>query len=254
MAIALKSAREIGLMRAAGLVVAEVLDLMRERVAPGITTRELDRLAYELITARGGKPSFLGYHGYPASICASVNEEIVHGIPGDRVLVEGDIISIDVGVIIDGYHGDAAITLPVGQVSDEARRLIAATEGAFRAGAAAAVAGKRLGDIGAAIDSYAAAHGFAVVREYTGHGVGRAMHEEPTVFNYGRPGTGLRLRPGMTLAIEPMLTSGSARTRVLPDGWTVVTADGALAAHYEHTVLVTEDEPVLLTAPAESVV
>lgn len=253
MAIALKSAREVARMRAAGLVVAEVLALMRERVQPGITTRELDRLAHDLITRRGGVPSFLGYQGFPASICASVNEEIVHGIPGDRVLAEGDIISVDVGVILDGYHGDAAITLPVGRVSPEAERLIAATEGAFHAGAAQAVAGQRLGDIGAAIEGYATAQGFEVVREYTGHGVGRKMHEEPTVFNYGRPGTGLRLRSGMTLAIEPMLAAGSARTRVLSDGWTVVTADGSLAAHYEHTVLVSEDGPVLLTAPGEDV-
>ncbi|MDI3339765.1 MAG: type I methionyl aminopeptidase [Sphaerobacter sp.] len=253
MAIALKSAREVRLMRAAGLVVAEVLNLMRESVAPGVTTRELDRLAYELIVRRGGQPAFLGYHGFPASICTSVNEEIVHGIPGDRVLAEGDIIAIDVGVILEGYHGDAAITLPVGRVSPEAERLIAATEGAFHAGAAQAVAGKRLGDIGAAIQSYAEERGFSVVREYTGHGVGRAMHEEPTVLNYGRPGTGLRLRAGMTLAIEPMLTAGNGMTRVLADGWTVVTADGSLAAHYEHTVLVTDDDPVLLTAPGTTV-
>lgn len=254
MAISLKSSREIGYMREAGHVVSDVLELMRRSVRPGVTTAELERLAHELITSRGGIPSFLGYHGYPASICASVNEEIVHGIPGPRVLREGDIVSLDVGVILHGYHGDAAITLPVGAVSDEALALIAATEAAFEAGVAQAVVGNRIGDIAAAIQAVAESRGYDLVREYSGHGVGRSMHEEPSVPNVGRAGTGVRLRAGMTLAIEPMLAVGSAETRELPDGWTVVTADGSLAAHYEHTVLIANEGPELLTARAAHVV
>ncbi len=252
--VTIKSSREVARMRQAGSIVAEVLALMRERVGPGVTTGELDRLARERIAARGGRPSFLGYEGYPASICTSVNEEIVHGIPGRRVLQSGDIVSIDVGVEYEGYHADAAVTLPVGEVSDEARRLIEATEGAFFAGVKQAVPGKRIGDISAAIQAYAEERGYELVREYTGHGIGREMHEAPQVPNVGRPNTGLPLRPGMTLAIEPMLTAGSAATRVLSDQWTVVTAQGVLAAHYEHTVLITEDGPELLTAPTESMV
>lgn len=236
-------------MKAAGAIVAEVLALMRELVQPGVTTGELDRRAYELITARGGQPSFLGYHGFPASLCTSVNDEIVHGIPGERVLRDGDIVSVDVGVTFQGFHGDAAITLPVGTVDATAKALIEATEGAFDAGLAQAVPGNRIGDIAAAIQEYAEARGYDLVREYAGHGIGRAMHEEPSVPNVGRPGSGPPLRVGMTLAIEPMLTVGSAETRVLDDEWTVVTADGSLAAHYEHTVLIGADGPVLLTAP-----
>ncbi len=254
MAISIKSTREIELMRASGEIVGEVLELMRQHVQPGVTTAELDRIAREHITARGGKPSFLGYHGFPASICASVNEEIVHGIPTTRALQEGDIISVDVGVIRHGYHGDAALTLPVGMVSDEARRLIETTEGAFQAGIAQAAAGNRLGDISAAIQEYAESRGYDLVREYVGHGIGREMHEEPQVPNFGVANTGPRLRPGMVLAIEPMLTIGSAATRVLQDGWTVVTAGGGLAAHYEQTVAITPEGPVLLTAVPHRVV
>lgn len=254
MAISIKSTREIELMRASGEIVGEVLELMRQHVQPGVTTAELDRIAREHIAARGGKPSFLGYHGFPASICASVNEEIVHGIPTGRVLQEGDIISVDVGVIRHGYHGDAALTLPVGMVSDEARRLIETTEGAFQAGIAQAAAGNRLGDISATIQEYAESRGYDLVREYVGHGIGREMHEEPQVPNFGVANTGPRLRSGMVLAIEPMLTIGPAATRVLQDGWTVVTAGGGLAAHYEQTVAITPEGPVLLTAVPHRVV
>lgn len=254
MAVTIKSAREIAEMRAAGLIVAEVLALMRESVRPGITTGELDRLAQDLISRRGGTPSFLGYGGFPAGICASVNEEIVHGIPGARRLKTGDIISIDVGVYLRGYHADAAITLPVGEVSPEAEALIRVTEEAFQAGIAEAVAGKRIGDIGAAIREYAESRGYGVVRELTGHGIGRELHEAPNVPNFGRPGTGMRLRAGMTLAIEPMLVTGSPETRTLADDWTVVTVDSGLASHYEHTVLITEEKAVLLTAPDTDVI
>lgn len=254
MAITLKSSREIGFMREAGRVVAEVHELMRRSVRPGVTTAELDHLVHDLITSRGGTPSFLGYHGFPASACISVNEEIVHGIPGPRVLKEGDIVSVDVGAIIHGYHGDAAITLPVGQVSESALRLIEVTEESFRAGAEQARVGNRLGDISAAIEAVARGQGFDLVREYTGHGIGRAMHEDPSVPNFGRADTGPRLRAGMSLAIEPMLTVGSAETRVLDNQWTVVTVDGSLAAHYEHTVLITEQGPELLTALPEHVI
>lgn len=254
MAVSIKTARELALMRAAGEIVGEVLELMRHHVRPGITTAELDQIAREHIAARGGKPSFLGYHGFPASICASVNAEIVHGIPGSRVLQEGDVISVDVGVVRHGYHGDAAITLPVGMVSEEARRLIETTERAFHAGIAKAIAGNRIGDISAAIQEYAESRGFELVREYVGHGIGREMHEEPQVPNFGIANIGPRLRQGMTLAIEPMLTIGSAATRVLSDGWTVVTASGGLAAHYEQTIAITPEGPEVLTAVPDRVV
>jgi methionyl aminopeptidase len=254
MVIAIKSAREIERMRAAGQVVAEVLSLMRQQVRPGISTAKLNRIAHRRVTERGAIPSFLGYHGFPASVCTSVNEAIVHGIPGPRTLREGDIISVDVGVLLNGYHGDAAVTLPVGRVSEQARRLIDATEGAFQAGLAQAIVGNRVGDISAAIQEYAESRGFDLVREYVGHGIGHEMHEEPQVPNVGVAHSGPRLRAGMTLAIEPMLTIGRAETQVLKDGWTVVTAGGGLSAHHEHTVLITLEGPVLLTATPEVVV
>lgn len=241
-------------MRAAGRIVAEAHEIMRENVRPGVTTGELNELAHRHITERGGVPSFLGYHGFPASICTSVNEQIVHGIPGKRVLIEGDIISIDIGVIYDGFHGDAARTLAVGRISAEHQQLIEAAEGSFWAGIEQARADKHLGDVGAAIEAYAEARGFAVVREYVGHGIGREMHEAPQVPNYGRPGSGRRLRSGMTLAIEPMLNIGGAETIALDDGWTVVTASGGYSAHYENTVLITEGEPEVLTLAGERVV
>jgi methionyl aminopeptidase len=254
MTVSLKSTREIERMRAAGQIVAEVHELMREHTRPGVTTGELNGIAHEHIVRNDGTPSFLGYHGFPGSICTSVNEQIVHGIPGDRVLNEGDIVSIDVGVIYEGYHGDAARTLPVGQVSAEVEDLIRVTEASFWAGVEWAREEYRLGDIGAAIQGYAESNGFHVVRNYVGHGIGREMHEAPQVPNFGDPGTGRRLRRGMTLAIEPMLNIGSAGTIELEDGWTVITESGEYSAHYENTVLITEDEPVVLTLLASPVV
>lgn len=254
MSVTLKSAREVERMRAAGQIVAETHALLREHVRPGVTTGELNDLAHRHITGREGVPSFLGYHGFPASICTSVNEQIVHGIPGERVLHEGDIVSIDVGVIYDGFHGDAARTLAVGTVSDQHRRLIEVTEGSFWAGIEQAREGMHLGDVGAAIEAYAEAREFSVVREYVGHGIGREMHEAPQIPNYGTPGTGRRLRSGMTLAVEPMLNIGGSETRTMDDHWTVVTASGGYSAHYENTVLITGDEPELLTLLPERVV
>lgn len=252
--IVIKSEREIALMRRAGQIVAKVLEAIRERVRPGVTTGELDELAERIIRAEGGIPSFKGYDGgsdrppFPATICASVDNEVVHGIPSrQRVLEEGQILSVDVGAIYQGYHGDAAITVPVGEVSELARRLMEVTEGALYAGIAAARAGNRLGDISHAIQSYVESHGFSVVREYTGHGIGREMHEGLQVLNFGEPGRGVRLRAGMTLALEPMVNVGDWRTRVLADGWTVVTYDGSLSAHFEHTILVRDGEAEILT-------
>ncbi|MER3397084.1 MAG: type I methionyl aminopeptidase [Chloroflexota bacterium] len=247
MAVVLKSDREIGLIRQGGRILAEVLQKLVERIRPGMNTAEIDRFVREEFDRRGVYPSFLGYRGFPAAVCVSVNEEIVHGIPGRRVLEEGDIVSIDLGVIYKGYQADAAVTVGVGKVSPEAERLIRTTEGALLAGIRAAKAGARLGDISWAIQSYAESRGYSVVREYVGHGIGREMHEEPPVPNYGRPGTGIVLRKGMVLAIEPMLVVGDWRTRVLADGWTVVTADGTLAAHAEHTIAITNGEAEILT-------
>jgi methionyl aminopeptidase len=248
MAVVLKSDREIELIRQGGRILAEVLQKLVERIRPGLSTAEIDRFVREEFDRRGVRPSFLGYRGFPAAVCVSVNEEIVHGIPGRRVLEEGDIVSIDLGLIYKGYQADAAVTVGVGRVSPEAERLIQTTEEALMAGIRAARAGARLGDVSWAIQSYAENRGYSVVREYVGHGIGREMHEEPPVPNYGRPGTGLVLRKGMVLAIEPMLVIGDWRTRVLDDGWTVVTADGTLAAHAEHTVAITNGEAEILTA------
>jgi methionyl aminopeptidase len=246
--IVLKSPAEIVKMRAAGRLAAEAHELLRGLLAPGVTTAQLDRAAYEYITSRGGEPSFLGYHGFRGSICASVNEELLHGIPGERALLEGDIISIDIGVQLDGYQGDTARTWPVGVVSEAAQALIEATEACFWHAAPLLCDGARLGDYAAAAQEFAEARGYGVVRGYSGHGVGRKMHEDPDVPNWGRAGSGPRLRSGMTLAVEPMLTLGSAETRVLADDWTVVTADGQLAAHYEHSLVVQGEHPVVLTA------
>lgn len=247
MAVVLKSDREIGLIRQGGRILAEVLQKLVERIRPGLNTAEIDRFVREEFDRRGVYPSFLGYRGFPAAVCVSVNEEIVHGIPGRRVLEEGDIVSIDLGVIYKGYQADAAITVGVGKISPEAERLIRTTEEALLAGIRAAKAGARLGDISWAIQSWAESRGYSVVREYVGHGIGREMHEEPPVPNYGRPGTGIVLRKGMVLAIEPMLVVGDWQTRVLDDGWTVVTADGTLAAHAEHTIAITNGEAEILT-------
>ena len=254
--VVIKSARELELMRQAGRIVARVLDAIRQRAAPGVTTGELDALAEELIRAAGAIPSFKGYTAggahpsYPATICASVDTELVHGIPSrQRILKEGQILSVDVGAICKGYHGDAAITIPIGQVTAQAQALIKTTEEALAAGIAAAQAGKRVGDISAAIQAHVEACGFSVIREYTGHGIGRVMHEGLQILNFGEPGHGVLLRNGMTLALEPMTSAGHWRTRVLDDGWTVVMADGALSAHAEHTIAIHDGEPDILTRP-----
>ena len=248
MSIGIKSATELAAMRRAGKTLAGILEVVRAAVRPGITTAELDRLARAEMARRGVKPSFLGYQGFPATICVSVNEQIVHGIPGERVLAEGDIVSLDIGDIQDGFQADMAITIPVGQASPEALRLIAATEGALVAGIEQARPGKRLGDLSSAIQQYGESRGYSVVREYTGHGIGREMHEEPQVPNFGFTGTGPEFKAGMTIAIEPMLCVGDWHTRVGANCWTVSTADGKLSAHFEHTVAITEGEPEVLTA------
>ena len=246
--IVLKSSRELALMRRAGRIVAQVHECFQEMVRPGITTADLERAASRIIEQEGAISSFKGYRGFPAAICTSINEEIVHGIPSPkRVLKEGDIISLDVGAIYKGYHGDAAITLPVGQVDKEVQRLLEVTQGALEAGIAQARTGRRLGDISAAIQHYAEVNGFNVVREYTGHGIGQEMHEDPQIPNFGQPNRGPRLRPGMTFALEPMVMAGDWHTRVLSDKWTVVTADGSLSAHFEHTLAITDGEPEILT-------
>jgi methionyl aminopeptidase len=242
-----RSAAELAIMREAGRVTARALRAVGDAVAPGVTTAELDEVAVAVIEEAGAKAAFLGYNGFPATICASPNSQIVHGIPGRVRLHEGDIISIDMGAIVDGYFGDSARTFPVGRVSDEATRLMKVTRESLEAGIAACRAGGRLYDIGAAVQAVAEGAGFSVVREYVGHGIGRQMHAEPQVPNYGTAGKGPTLLPGMVLAIEPMVNAGSAAVRQLQDGWTVVTADGGLSAHFEHTVAVTEDGPVVLT-------
>jgi len=242
-----KSPEQIAVMRRAGRVVAEMHEACMLAAKPGATTADLDAAAREVLDRRGARSNFLGYHGFPAVACISPNEVIVHGIPGDRVIDDGDIVSIDCGAIIDGWHGDAAITIPVGEIDDESRRLIDCTKAALDAAIAVVAPGARLGDIGAAVEGVARAGGYSVVREYVGHGIGTAMHEEPEIPNYGHAGRGLRLRAGMVIAIEPMLNVGRRTTRVLPDGWTVVTADGSRSAHFEHSVAVTENGPEILT-------
>ncbi|MCD6303062.1 MAG: type I methionyl aminopeptidase [Anaerolineae bacterium] len=249
--VTIKTAGELARMRRAGEIVAEALATMKALVRPGVTTKELDAAAEAVIRKQGGIPSFKGYHGFPAAICASVNEEIVHGIPGARVLQEGEIISLDVGVIWEGYQGDAAVTVAVGQISPEARRLMDATKAALAAAIEAARDGARLGDVSHAVESTAAEWGYDVVRQYGGHGIGKEMHEAPHVPNWGPAGRGLRLRAGMTMALEPMLTSDGSQTRTLEDGWTVVTANGDLSAHYEHTIAVTENGGMVLTRLAD---
>ncbi len=247
MAIAIRTADELEKMRGAGGIVAAALAALAAAVRPGVTTGELDRVAETLIRSRGGIPSFKGYHGFPASVCTSINEEVVHGIPGRRVLHEGEIVSLDVGAIWEGMHGDAAITLPVGRVSARVESLMKVTQAALQAGIAAARAGNRLGDISAAVQQVAETAGFTVVREYGGHGVGRAMHEDPHIPNWGLAGTGPVLKPGMTFALEPMVNLGRSQVRVKSDNWTVVTVDGQPSAHFEHTIAITEGEPEILT-------
>ncbi len=246
--IVIKSKNEIAIMREAGRIVAEVEQVLLEKVKPGVTTADLDAVAYEIITKRGATPSFKGYRGFPGSICTSINQEVVHGIPSKkRVLNEGDIISIDIGATLRGFVGDGAFTLGVGNVSDSARRLMQVTEAALMVGIAQARAGNHLDDISGAVQDYAEERGFSLVREYVGHGVGRTMHEEPQIPNYRQDKRGPVLKPGMTLAIEPMVNEGMWETRTLRDKWTVVTKDGKLSAHFEHTVAVTEGEPDILT-------
>jgi methionyl aminopeptidase len=248
--ISLKSAHEIALMREAGQIVAEVLAEIGEAVVPGMTTADLEEIAGSIIVGKHQAiPSFKGYRGFPGMICASINEEIVHGIPGARVLREGDIVSVDVGVISKGYHGDAAITVAVGEIDADSRRLMDVTAESLRVGIAAAVPGNWTSDISKAIQEYVEGQGFSVVREYTGHGIGRQMHEDPQIPNYFDPRVGgrVRLRPGMTFALEPMVNVGGWRTRVLDDAWTVVTADGTRSAHFEHTLAVTKNGPEILT-------
>jgi methionyl aminopeptidase len=247
MAINIKSEREIAFMRQAGKIVAKVLVILSEAVKPGLKTKELDIIAEREIRRLGGIPSFKGYRGYPASVCVSVNDEIVHGIPGDRIIKEGDIVSLDLGAIYQGYQGDAARTIGVGNISPQAQALIQATEGALQSGIRMARDNNRLGDISAAVQQYSESMGFSVVREYTGHGIGRQMHEDPLIPNYGNPGTGIVLKKGMVLAIEPMLNVGDWRTRIGSNKWTVSTVDGSLSAHFENTIVITDDEPEILT-------
>jgi methionyl aminopeptidase len=253
--IQIKTDAEVALMRQAGLVVGRTLAALQAVAAPGVTTQELDDLAESTIRAADAIPSFLGYRPhpsippFPASICASVNDEIVHGIPGPRVLRDGDVISIDCGAILEGWHGDAAVTVAIGQVTDEARELLRVTEECMWRGFAAARLGGRLSDISHAIEGYARSQGdYGIVEEYGGHGIGTEMHQEPHLLNYGRPGRGPKLVKGLALAVEPMLTSGARFTRELDDGWTVATADGGLAAHFEHTFVLTDRGPWVLTA------
>lgn len=245
--VTLKTPEQIAKMREAGQVVAAMLAATRASVRPGVTTLELDRIAADVLKRAGAESSFLGYYGYPNTICTSVNEQIVHGIPSKRRLKEGDIIGIDAGAIVGGWHADAAITVPVGEVSSEAKKLIAVTEEALRKGIAAARIGSRLGDIGAAVQQYVEAQGYSVVRNYVGHGIGRAMHEDPQVPNYGTADRGKDIKEGLCVAIEPMVNVGGIATKVLEDQWTVVTLDGSLSAHFEHTVACLPGGPVVLT-------
>ncbi len=244
----LKSSWEIDLMRKSGRIVAEALDRLTKLAEPGITTLELDRFAEEYILKRGGKPAFKGYRGYPYTLCASVNEQVVHALPSGRKLREGDIVSLDLGAIVDGYYGDAAVTVPVGSVSEEARCLMAITQGALWRAIEAARPGNRLSDISHAVQSAVEAQGFSVVRLFVGHGIGRSLHEEPQIPNFGPPGQGPLLKPGLVLAIEPMVNAGGPEVAILADQWTAVTCDRSLSAHFEHTVALTEEGVEILTS------
>lgn len=236
-------------MRASGRIAAAAQEAVRREIRPGVTTKYLSDVAEETIRSMGAVPNFKGMYGFPAAICASVNEEVIHGIPSNKkILQEGDLISIDLGALLDGYHSDTAMTYPVGEVSAEDAKLIAVTRESFFEGMKFAFHGNRLSDVSHAIQTYAEEHGFSVVREFTGHGIGTELHEDPSIPNYGKPGHGPRLVAGMTLAIEPMINAGTHRVKVLPDRWTVITSDGKRSAHYEHTVLITKEKPILLTA------
>ena len=249
--IELKSPAQIAHMREAGRILADAFRVCRDLAKPGVSTLEIDREVESLIRDRKAKPAFKGYRGFPATICASINEEVVHGIPAARRrLREGDIIGLDLGAIVEGYYADAAVTLPVGEVTDEARRLLDVTRESLDLAIAQCWPGRRLGDVSAAVQQHVEAAGFGVVRAFVGHGIGRALHEDPQVPNFGEPGRGPLLRPGMVLALEPMVTMGHWEVRVLADRWTAVTADGSLAAHFEHTVAITEQGPEVLTGDA----
>ncbi len=246
--IVLKTRREIELMREAGRISATALKLAGEAVQPGITTKEIDKIAYDYIKSQGAIPNFLNYNGFPATACISINQEVIHGIPDrEHIIREGDIVSIDLGAVYNGFHGDNAATFPCGKISPAAQRLCNTTQESLYVGLSKAVAGNRLGDIGYAIQEYCTSRGYSVVRDYTGHGIGTHLHEDPSVPNYGKPGKGARLLPGMTIAIEPMINEGTQNVRVLKNNWTVVTADGKLSAHFEHTVAITEGECIILT-------
>jgi methionyl aminopeptidase len=245
--ITIKSPREIELMRVSGKITAKTLTMLMQTVKAGMTTAEVDRLAEDSIRSMGGIPTFIGYHGYAHAICASVNEEVVHGIPGSRVLKNGDLLSIDIGTTLDGYVSDSAVTVPIGEVSEPAQRLMRVTQECLMLGIAQMQTGNRLGDIGHAIQEHAESNGYGVVRQLVGHGIGTKMHEEPQVPNYGNAGHGTLLRPGLVLALEPMITEGTYEVETLGDGWTVVTEDGKLAAHFEHTIAITNEGPRILT-------
>ena len=247
--ISIKSPREIEAMRKAGRITAQARALAASMIRPGVTTHEIDKAVRRFIESQGAKPSFLGYGGFPGSACISVNEEVIHGIPGPRKLREGDIVSVDVGAVIGGFHGDCAGTYPCGTVSDEALRLIRVTEQSFWEGMKFARKGCRVSDIGHAVQEYVEANGFSVVRDYVGHGIGSRLHESPEIRNFGPAGHGPRLMPGMTLAVEPMVNAGDWQVKVLADKWTVVSADGSLTAHYENSILITEGDPEILTDP-----
>ncbi len=245
--IVLKSQDEIKKMEGACRIVAEVLQKLKDALVAGMTTKELDRIAESIIVSKKATPAFKGYKGYPATLCTSLNNQVVHGIPGDAVLNDGDIVSIDVGVLHEGFFGDAAITLPVGKVSDEADKLLKSTNESLYRGIEKAAAGNRLSDISSAVQKHVEQDGFSVVRNFVGHGIGRSLHEDPQIPNFGRPGEGPLLREGMTLAIEPMVNAGTWKVDVLDDGWTAVTNDGNISAHFEHTVVITENGPKILT-------
>jgi len=245
--IVCKSPAEIEKMRAANQVVARVLEELTAMVAPGVSTADLDATAEARVRAAGAEPAFKGYRGYPATLCASVNEQVIHGIPSKTPLKSGDIVSLDMGVKLNGYYGDSAVTVPVGTVGEDVARLLRVTQEALEHGIAQVKVGGRISDIGHAIQAHVESHGFSVVREFVGHGIGASLHEEPQIANYGEPGRGPRLAEGMTLAIEPMVNMGKAAVKVLADGWTAVTRDGSLSAHFEHTVAVTKDGPLVLT-------
>ncbi|MBK9293107.1 MAG: type I methionyl aminopeptidase [Oligoflexia bacterium] len=243
----LKSEREISKIKDSCKIVAEVLHIISKEVVPGMTTEDVDKRAYDLTIKLGAKPAFKGYHGFPKTICASVNDEVVHGIPDSRVLKEGDIIGIDFGVVYDGWYGDSAITVPVGNVTAECKKLMKITEESLYKAIDVCIPGNRIGDIGNAVQCHVEPHGYGVVREFVGHGIGRALHEDPQIPNYGKTGTGVKLQAGMVIAIEPMVTAGDFRVKVLKNNWTAVTVDGSLAAHFEHTVAITSNGPVILT-------